>query len=201
MAAGASRCLFLMCWFLRTASLAFPEEPGPVNFIPAEGNDLLPFLPCRLLFPCVHFLIRHSVKFWAAAKHALWWIERVGAWSKVTVKVAKVTLALTRSVLTGIQVRQLGATSRTEDMPVRWSSNIHEFPSRPCLDPPETQFLQLSDSVSPDQLSSLQLWPDFDWLQFNNTDWWFTNQVRTLPKHQYRADIVRLLNSTLDQLN
>ncbi|KAI3368290.1 hypothetical protein L3Q82_008002 [Scortum barcoo] len=27
---------FLLCWLLRTASSAFPEEPGPLNFIPTE---------------------------------------------------------------------------------------------------------------------------------------------------------------------
>ncbi|TNN69187.1 Semaphorin-6B [Liparis tanakae] len=27
---------FLLCWLLRAASTAFPEEPGPLNFIPTE---------------------------------------------------------------------------------------------------------------------------------------------------------------------
>lgn len=33
---------FLLCWLLQTASSAFPEEPGPLNFIPTEGTDLPP---------------------------------------------------------------------------------------------------------------------------------------------------------------
>lgn len=41
---------FALCWLLRTVSSVFPEEPGPVNYIPTEGNDLLTFLlhsrPC-----------------------------------------------------------------------------------------------------------------------------------------------------------
>ncbi|TWW57834.1 hypothetical protein D4764_07G0005530 [Takifugu flavidus] len=39
----------LLVWLLRTAISAFPEEPGPLNFIPTEGDDLLTFthaLPC-----------------------------------------------------------------------------------------------------------------------------------------------------------
>ncbi|PWA20877.1 hypothetical protein CCH79_00007254 [Gambusia affinis] len=41
MAAGISHSLFLMCWILRAASLAFPEEPGPLNFIPTEVAQLV----------------------------------------------------------------------------------------------------------------------------------------------------------------
>uniref|UniRef100_A0A3B5LQF7 Sema domain, transmembrane domain (TM), and cytoplasmic domain, (semaphorin) 6Bb n=1 Tax=Xiphophorus couchianus TaxID=32473 RepID=A0A3B5LQF7_9TELE len=44
MAAGISHSLFLMCWILRTASLAFPEEPGPLNFIPTEVRRYPVFL-------------------------------------------------------------------------------------------------------------------------------------------------------------
>lgn len=44
---------FLLCWLLRTASSAFPEEPGPLNFIPTEGIDLLTFSPSSHLLPCV----------------------------------------------------------------------------------------------------------------------------------------------------
>uniref|UniRef100_A0AAQ5XV66 Sema domain-containing protein n=1 Tax=Amphiprion ocellaris TaxID=80972 RepID=A0AAQ5XV66_AMPOC len=36
MAAVARPSFFLLCWLLRTASPAFPEEPGPLNFIPTE---------------------------------------------------------------------------------------------------------------------------------------------------------------------
>ncbi|XP_047443216.1 semaphorin-6B [Mugil cephalus] len=36
MAAVALPSFFLLCWLLRTASPAFPEEPGPLNFIPTE---------------------------------------------------------------------------------------------------------------------------------------------------------------------
>lgn len=32
---------FLLCWLLRTAISGFPEEPGPLNFIPTEGTDPL----------------------------------------------------------------------------------------------------------------------------------------------------------------
>lgn len=41
MAAAAPPHVLVLCWLLRTACLAFPEEPGPLNFIPTEGNDLL----------------------------------------------------------------------------------------------------------------------------------------------------------------
>lgn len=34
---------FLLCWLLRAASTAFPEELGPLNFIPTEGTDLPTF--------------------------------------------------------------------------------------------------------------------------------------------------------------
>ncbi|KAF3691023.1 Semaphorin-6B Semaphorin-Z [Channa argus] len=36
MATTAPPSFFLLCWVLRTASSAFPEEPGPLNFIPTE---------------------------------------------------------------------------------------------------------------------------------------------------------------------
>ncbi|XP_071400455.1 semaphorin-6B-like, partial [Centroberyx affinis] len=36
MATVAPPSFFLLCWLLRTASSAFPEEPGPLNFIPTE---------------------------------------------------------------------------------------------------------------------------------------------------------------------
>ncbi|XP_062416562.1 semaphorin-6B [Pungitius pungitius] len=34
--ATAAPPFFLLCWLLRTASSAFPEESGPLNFIPTE---------------------------------------------------------------------------------------------------------------------------------------------------------------------
>lgn len=36
-------CFFLLVWLLRAVISAFPEEPGPLNFIPTEGDDLLTF--------------------------------------------------------------------------------------------------------------------------------------------------------------
>uniref|UniRef100_H2MP97 Semaphorin-6B n=2 Tax=Oryzias latipes TaxID=8090 RepID=H2MP97_ORYLA len=36
MAAAAPPHVLVLCWLLRTACLAFPEEPGPLNFIPTE---------------------------------------------------------------------------------------------------------------------------------------------------------------------
>ncbi|KAG7235701.1 hypothetical protein INR49_002331 [Caranx melampygus] len=36
MATMAPPSFFLLCWLLQTASSAFPEEPGPLNFIPTE---------------------------------------------------------------------------------------------------------------------------------------------------------------------
>ncbi|KAM4629269.1 semaphorin-6B-like [Polymixia lowei] len=36
MATVAPPSFFLLCWLLRMTSSAFPEEPGPLNFIPTE---------------------------------------------------------------------------------------------------------------------------------------------------------------------
>lgn len=35
---------FLLCWLLHAVSSAFPEEPGPLNYIPTEGIELADFL-------------------------------------------------------------------------------------------------------------------------------------------------------------
>lgn len=40
MATMATPLFFTLFWLLRMSSSAFPEEPGPLNFIPAEGIDL-----------------------------------------------------------------------------------------------------------------------------------------------------------------
>lgn len=39
----APHSFFLLCWLLQTAISAFPEEAGPLNFIPTEGTAPLPF--------------------------------------------------------------------------------------------------------------------------------------------------------------
>ncbi|XP_061634602.1 semaphorin-6B-like isoform X3 [Phyllopteryx taeniolatus] len=42
MATAAPPSLFMLCWLLRTACSAFPEEPGPLNFIPTEVSRRYP---------------------------------------------------------------------------------------------------------------------------------------------------------------
>lgn len=54
MAAVGPSYFFLLCWLLRTASSAFPEEPGPLNFIPTEG--LTPRFLAPTPFSSVAFL-------------------------------------------------------------------------------------------------------------------------------------------------
>lgn len=44
----------LLVWLLRTAISAFPEEPGPLNFIPTEGDDLLTFTHTLACIPLGH---------------------------------------------------------------------------------------------------------------------------------------------------
>lgn len=43
MASMVPPSFFLLCWVLQTTSSAFPEETGPLNFIPTEGIDLPTF--------------------------------------------------------------------------------------------------------------------------------------------------------------
>lgn len=52
---------FLLVWLLRTVISAFPEEPGPLNFIPTEGDDLLTFAHTLACIPG-------------------WWLRTHGCW-------------------------------------------------------------------------------------------------------------------------
>lgn len=105
MATVAPPCFFLLCWLLRAASSAFPEEPGPLNFIPTEGTDPLTFSPSSRLLPCLPLTLRcpntHRVLHFRSG----WW-RRPG----VVMWAVKVKLALTRRVLTGVQVKRCGVT-------------------------------------------------------------------------------------------
>lgn len=69
--------------------------------------------------------------------------------------------ALTRRVLTGVQVRGCGDSLRNEtrakDCALEFLTFPHTYP-----DPRETQLLTHSDFESPNQLDSLQLRPDLD---------------------------------------
>lgn len=69
--------------------------------------------------------------------------------------------ALTRRVLTGVQVRKCGVTLRNES---RVKDRVLEFMTFPHIysDPQETQCLTHSDFESPYQLDSLQLRADLD---------------------------------------
>lgn len=114
MATMAPSFLFLLCWLLQTACSAFPEEPGPLNFIPTEGTltswlsrHLLPCMPLSEVTMCE---VRGRTLTCRVLK---WGWEWRGL--RVMVWVVEVRQALTRRVLTSVQFRRCGVTLRNEN--------------------------------------------------------------------------------------
>lgn len=176
---------FLLCCLLRSASSAFPEEPGPLNFIPTEGTDLLTFLASETPTPLACLSPKSSR-------------VRCEGWIVVG-RGVKVCPVAVRHVGCWVLSRSGGVRSQSEGRGLSdsWLSHTH---THTHFDPQQRQLLTHSDFETPYQPDSLQLRPDLDWLQFNNIDRWFPSWVQTLlslsiPK-QRSIELVRMLRAT-----
>lgn len=146
---------FLLCWLLRTASSAFPEEPGPLNFIPTEGIDLLTFSPSSRLLPCVPLSEVVMCEVWGRALTGRV-LNRGRAWRRPRVMVWALAVKHMNLSREGCWlVSRPGGVGLRWGMRTEWRTLAFMTFSHTQSDPQETQLLTHSDFESPYQLGSL----------------------------------------------
>lgn len=179
MATVAPPSFFLLFWVLRTTSSAFPEEPGPLNFIPTEGIDLVTFSPSSRLLPRV--LLAHVVmcEVWGLTLMRRV-VSRQGEHMEEGhgVGCGGQTGSHTKGVdwcpgQGGFGLHSGMRADCRKGLSHSWLSHTHSGPQ-------ETELLTHSDFESPYQHGSLQFKPDLDRLQFNNIDQRFPRWVKIL---------------------